>query len=260
MDLNLHEIRPYGDSLSDGAMQMSFTLPLPTGPLAKEAALRFVRKMGLAEADVVHMADLGEGFTFFVVYGKTRLFIDATEITVTAVKSEAWDRTTCDEKIRQLFGRKLRIVGACIGEDAHTVGIDAIMNMKGYAGHYGLERFSMIDAFNLGAQVEPETLLARAREKDADAILVSQVVTQRDAHLQNLTRFVELAEAAGVRDRFVLIAGGPRVDHKLALELGFDAGFGRGTFAEHVASFVITHLAQKLGLSMARGSEQAPKD
>jgi beta-lysine 5,6-aminomutase beta subunit len=234
-------------------MQMSFTLPLPAGPLAKEAALRFVRKMGLSEADVVHMADLGEGFTFFIVYGKTRLFIDTTDITVTAVKSDVWDRATCDEKIRELFGRKLCIVGACIGEDAHTVGIDAIMNMKGYAGHYGLERFSMIDAFNLGAQVEPETLLARAREKQADAVLVSQVVTQRDAHLQNLTRFVELAEAAGVRDRLVLIAGGPRLDHKLALELGYDAGFGRGTFAEHVASFIITHLAQSRGPSGSKG-------
>jgi len=248
MDLNLREIRPYGDSLSDGAMQLSFTLPLPSGPLAKEAALRLAHKMGFAEADVVHMADLGEGFSFFVVYGKTRLFIDATDITVTAVKSDVWDRPTCDEKIRELFGRKLKIVGACIGEDAHTVGIDAIMNMKGYAGHYGLERFAMIDAFNLGAQVEPETLLARAREKGADAILVSQVVTQRDAHLQNLTRFVELTEAAGLRDRFVLVAGGPRLDHKLALELGFDAGFGRGTYAEHVASFVIHHLVQKRSL------------
>lgn len=253
MDLNLREVRPYGDTLSDGAMQMSFTLPLPTGPLAKEAALRFARRMGLAEADVVHMAELGEGFTFFIVYGKTRLFIDATDITVTAVESDVWDRATCDEKIRELFGRKLRIVGACIGEDAHTVGIDAIMNMKGYAGHYGLERFSMIDAFNLGAQVEPETLLARAREKQADAVLVSQVVTQRDAHLQNLTRFVELAEAAGVRDRLVLIAGGPRLDHKLALELGYDAGFGRGTFAEHVASFIITHLARSRGSSGSKG-------
>ncbi len=253
MDLNLREIRPYGDTLSDGAMQMSFTLPLPTGPLAKEAALRFVRRLGLAEADVVHMAELGEGFTFFIVYGKTRLFIDATDITVTAVESDVWDRATCDEKIRELFGRKLRIVGACIGEDAHTVGIDAIMNMKGYAGHYGLERFSMIDAFNLGAQVEPETLLARALEKQADAVLVSQVVTQRDAHLQNLTRFVELAEAAGVRDRLVLIAGGPRLDHKLALELGYDAGFGRGTFAEHVASFIITHLARSRGSSGSKG-------
>ena len=29
------------------------------------------------------------------------------------------------------------IVGACTGTDAHTVGIDAIMNMKGYAGHFG---------------------------------------------------------------------------------------------------------------------------
>lgn len=245
MDVNLREIRPYGDTLSDGAMQLSFTLPLAYGPLAKEAALRFVAKMGLAEADVVHMADLGEGFTFFIVYGKTRLSINVTEIHVTQVESEVWDRPTCDEKIREFFGRPLRIIGACIGEDAHTVGIDAIMNMKGYAGHYGLERFTMVEALNLGAQVEPETLLQKASEMNADAVLVSQVVTQRDAHLQNLTRFVELVEAARLRDKIVLVAGGPRIDHKLAIELGYDAGFGRGTFAEHVASFVIQTLVRR---------------
>ncbi len=247
MDLNLQDIRPYGDSLNDGALQMSFTLPLPCGPLAREAALLLVRRMGLFEADVVHMDDMGEGFTFFVVYGKTTLSVDATSIKVTEVKSDVWDRASCDMEIDSGFGRKLRIIGACIGEDAHTVGIDAIMNMKGYAGHYGLERFSMVEALNLGAQVEPEELLERAIQMQADAILVSQVVTQRDAHLLNLTRFVELVEASGLRDRFILIAGGPRLEHKLALELGYDAGFGRGTFAEHVASFIIQALLEKKG-------------
>ena len=38
-------------------------------------------------------------------------------------------------------------------------GIDAIMNMKGYNHHYGLERYRMIEAHNLGAQVPNERLI-----------------------------------------------------------------------------------------------------
>ncbi len=72
----------------------------------------------------------------------------------------------------------------------------------------------------------------------ADAILVSQVVTQRDTHTHNLTNFVELLEAEHLRDRFILVVGGPRISHRLALEIGLDAGFGPGTYAEHVASFL----------------------
>ena len=62
-------------------------------------------------------------------------------------------------------------------ESAHTVGIDAMINMKGYAGHYGLERYKMIDAHNLGSQVPNEEFIKRALELKADILLVSQTVT-----------------------------------------------------------------------------------
>jgi len=127
------------------------------------------------------------------------------------------------------------------------VGIDAIMNMKGYDGHYGLERYRMVEAVNLGAQVPAKTLLDEAIKRNADAALVSQIVTEKGFHKQNLTRLIELAEAAGVRHKMVLVCGGPRIDHKLALELGYDAGFGRGAYAEHVCSFVIDKLKERGG-------------
>ena len=38
---------------------------------------------------------------------------------------------------------------------------------------------------NLGAQVSVPQLVGAPREEKADAVLVSQVVTQRDAHLLN---------------------------------------------------------------------------
>ncbi len=245
MDVNLKNIRPYGDTMGDGAVQLSFTLPLKNDSVGTQAAKQLALKMGFREASVVHNVDIGNGFTFFVVYGKTDLFVDASTIEPVEVKSDVWSRSRCSEEIQAAFGRPIVVVGACIGEDAHTVGIDAIMNMKGYAGHYGLERYDAIEAYNLGAQVPPEELLAKAVELNADAILVSQVVTQKEIHLRNFTKMAELTEVEGIRDRVVLIAGGPRVDNGIAVELGYDAGFGRGSFAEDVASFVIQNMVKR---------------
>jgi len=137
------------------------------------------------------------------------------------------------------------VVGACTGFDAHTVGIDAIMNMKGYNHHFGLERYPMFEAHNLGAQVPNERLLEYAVRVEADAILASQVVTQKSSHVKTLTELVELLEAEGLRERFILIAGGPRIGHKLALELGYDAGFGKGTYAEDVATFIARRMVER---------------
>ncbi|MBN2724952.1 MAG: cobalamin-dependent protein [Deltaproteobacteria bacterium] len=246
MDIDNKSIKPYGDTLNDGSMQLSFTLPLPKGAHSTEVARRFVAQMGMNEVEVVLSNDIGEGFTFFVVYAKTSQTIDSTQVHVQEIVSKKWSREVCNEKIDEYFHRKVTVVGACIGEDAHTVGIDAIMNMKGYNGHYGLERYKGFKAINLGAQVTPEILLKKAVELNADAILVSQIVTQRDIHIQNLTEFVELADTSGIRKNTILIAGGPRIDNGLALELGYDAGFGRGSFADDVASYIIQELHRRL--------------
>lgn len=56
-----------------------------------------------------------------------------------------------DELVKERIGRKIRVAGACIGTDAPTVGIDAILNMKGYKGDYGLERYREFETFNLGS-------------------------------------------------------------------------------------------------------------
>ena len=120
------------------------------------------------------------------------------------------------------------------------------MNMKEFAGYYGLERYDGIDAYNLGSQVPNEELIAKAIELKADAILVSQVVTQKDVHIPNLTELVELLEAEGLRDKIILVCEGPRLSHELAKELGYDAGFGSGSYAEDVATFVVTEMVKKI--------------
>ncbi|WP_425446240.1 OAM dimerization domain-containing protein [Dethiothermospora halolimnae] len=243
--VDLTRVKPYGDTLNDGMMQFSFTLPIPHGDEADEAARRLAKKMGLAEPSVVHSEDLGIGYTFFVVYGKCEHTINYEEIEVPKVDMDVMSKSEVEDFIKENIKRDIVIVGACTGTDAHTVGIDAIMNMKGYDGHYGLERYKMIEAHNLGSQVPNEELVAKAIELNADAILVSQVVTQKDVHIPNLTELVELLEAEGIRDKVVLTCGGPRISHELAKELGYDAGFSRGSFANHVATFVVNEIVER---------------
>src|SRR5439155_2362410 len=98
-------------------------------------------------------------------------------------------------RIKRTLRRPLVVVGACIGTDAHTVGIDAILNIKGFAGEKGLEYYSEIKVVNLGAQVLVPELVAQARAGRADAVLVSQGVTQKEAHIPDT-----LAMSAAVRD------------------------------------------------------------
>lgn len=245
MERDEHNIRSYGDTYNDGAVQLSFTLPVECSAKAKEAALQYAEKMGLAKVLVTHMHDLGEGFTFFVVYGHFKGSIDLTKIKVEEIKIKRMNMYEVDKFINERIKRKLVVVGACIESDAHSIGIDAIMNMKGYHGDYGLERYKEIKAYNLGAQVLNAELVKKAIELKADVILVSQIVTQKDIHIRNMTNLVELLEAEGLRSKVVLICGGPRLSHKLALELGFDAGFGPGTVPSEVASFFVQRIAEK---------------
>ncbi len=239
------QVRPYGDTMNDGKVQVSFTLPIKADELAKEAAKQYAMKMGLEEPNVAHMSDLGVGYAYFVVFGSCSHVLDITSIKVIKVESHVMDMHACDEYIKENIGRKLVVIGASTGTDAHTVGIDAIMNMKGYAGHYGLERYDMLDAYNLGSQVENEEFIKKAVELNADVLLVSQTVTQKNVHVQNMTNLIELLEAEGLRDRFIVICGGPRVSHELAIELGYDAGFGAGSFADDVASYFAEEMVKR---------------
>lgn len=243
--LDLTKLKPYGDTMNDGKVQMSFTLPVKNDDKGTEAARILAKKMGLMEPSVAFNQSLDAEYTFYVVYGSCSHTVDYTEIHVQAVETTTMEMEECNEYIREHIGRKIVIVGASTGTDAHTVGIDAIMNRKGFAGHYGLERYEMIEAYNLGAQVPNEEFVKKAVELNADVLLVSQTVTQKDVHIQNLTELIELLEAEGVRDRFIVICGGARITHELAKELGYDAGFGPQKYADDVASFAVEEMVKR---------------
>lgn len=251
-NLDLTKVKPYGDTMNDGKTQLSFTLPVPCNDEGIEAAKQLLKKMGFENPLVVYYKELTKGFTFFNCYGSTIHTVDYTSIYVPKVETHTMDMPTTDQYIKDYIGRKITIIGASTGTDAHTVGIDAIMNMKGYAGHYGLERYEMIEALNMGSQVPNEDFIAKAIELNADALLVSQTVTQKDVHIKNLTELVEMLEAEGLRDKVILCCGGARITHELAKELGYDAGFGMNTYADDVASFIVEEMAKRMGTAPAK--------
>ncbi len=237
-------LRAYGDREGDGMVQMTFTLAVLPGDRAKEAAKRFAESHGLREPLITAMEQCSQQHTYFVAYGHSDHRVDLDAIDVTELPQKEVSREDI-EAIGKHLGRKIVIVGACTGSDAHTVGIDAILNYKGFSGEKGLESYKCFDTHNLGAQVENVELIERAKAIGADAILVSQVITQRNCHKENAAALIDLLDKQGLRRNVLLLLGGPRIDHKLALELGYDAGFGPGTKPSAVAAFVATQVQER---------------
>jgi beta-lysine 5,6-aminomutase beta subunit len=242
---DLKRVKPYGDTLNDGKVQISFTLPISNTPQAAIAALKLVEKMGLKDPNIVLQKNLMTDFTFFVIYGQ---IVHSVDVTKSPPPSQLLKSMTMDEVnsfIKDNFGRKIVVVGATTGTDSHTMGIDAIMSMKGFHGHHGLERYEMLETYNLGSQVLNEEFVRKSIDLQADVLLVSQTVTQKRIHVQNLTNLVELLEAEGIRENVILICGGARITKELAKELGYDAGFGPNTVAEDVASYFVQELEKR---------------
>jgi beta-lysine 5,6-aminomutase beta subunit len=237
-------VRPYGDTRGDGMVQVSFTLPMSHDKRAEGAAAQLANKMGIDPALVVHARAMGPDFTFFVVYGPVRHLVDTSAVEVVERDFPLLTPKEVNAAIKERLRRRLVVVGGCIGTDAHTVGIDAILNIKGFAGEKGLEYYRELRVVNLGAQVSVPQLVARARDERADAVLVSQVVTQRDAHLLN-TREMSAAfnEAYPASSRPLLVIGGPRFDETQAADLGVDRIFTKGTTPGEVASYLVHAIA-----------------
>ncbi len=245
---DLTHLKPYADHHGDGIVQLSFTLPVPDGAAARRAALELARAMGFEHPEVVHHERLTDVHTYFVMYGHCTHTVDYAALAaeggeVAQFMTEAEVEVFAQEHV----GRPVVVVGASTGTDTHSVGIDAMLNLKGFHGHKGLEGYRAFETHNLGSQVPNATLVASAIELGADAILVSQTVTQQNLHIHNLTELVEIVEAEGRRRETILACGGPRVSAELAKELGYDAGFSKGTYPHHLATFLVREVAARLG-------------
>ena len=239
-------IRPYGDATDDGMVQLSFTLPIAAGELASRSALELARTMGFTRAQVVHMKAMGPDFTFFVVYGATEHSVDPSAIEVAERDFPDLSYQEVNRLIQKRLNRRLVVVGACTGTDAHTVGFDAILSMKGFAGDHGLEYFTGFEVVNMGAQVAPEDVARGRRQQSCrcrahlpgrDAARRSHPPPERGSRCARGSRASATA--------FCLIGGGPRFNPDQAGELGYDRIFGRGTKPSEVASYLAWAMNQR---------------
>jgi beta-lysine 5,6-aminomutase beta subunit len=259
--MDFSKIRPYGDRLDDGRMQLSFTLPVPAGDQAREAARLYLEKMGLRNVQVVWMEPMGEGFAFFVAYGHATQTLNFETIRIPKPEFAILPFDDLVKLARERIRRKIVVIGATTGTDAHTVGIDAILSVKGVAGDRGLEYYPIFRVVNLRAQVSNEDLVRHAAEHKADAILVSQLVTQQNRHLQNLKELVPLIrQEKRLASHLLKIVGGPRMDHRTARSVGFDAGFGPGTKPSEVANYIVHELVRRIGEVKSRLEGEGPSE
>jgi len=239
------EIKPYGDSLNDGMVQISFTLPIKNNDKATEVATQYCKKMGISKPKIVRQESLDPDFTFFVIYGSCKHKIEINHIEPKIKEYEILSHKEIEKIIKNEIGRKITVLGATIESDAHTVGLDAIFSAKGYAGDHGLESYNVFNVINLGSQVPSKKLLKRLLTTKADVVGISQITTQKNIHIYNLSKFVELVEEENIRDKIILICGGPRVSDTLATELGYDVGFGPGTTPIMVASYIVSEIIKR---------------
>jgi len=222
---------------------MSFTIPLSL-PLSREVAKRVVREMGLVDENIVYEKDI-YGFTFFIVYGKFNKYIDTSKIKMKVEEIKKLDYFEIEKIMEEKLDRKIKIIACTLGTDAHTVGLDAIINAKGYNGDNGLERYKGFEILNLGSQVPHEFLIQKIKEFKPNVVLISQTVTQKNIHLKNLTLLSELLEAENLRDKILLICGGYKITPELAHEFGYDMGFGANTYPSQVAYYIVNEVIKR---------------
>ena len=91
----------------------------------------------------------------------------------------------------------------------------------------------------MGTSVPIEKLVDAAIELNAEAVLMSTIISHDDIHYRTMRKAHEYAIEKGVRDKIQIVAGGTQVSRDIALETGVDDGFGRGTKGHHVATSLI---------------------
>ncbi|WP_198028597.1 D-ornithine 4,5-aminomutase subunit OraE [Clostridium sulfidigenes] len=205
--------------------------------IAEAAALEIGRRMNLTDVEVIHkqvMQD-AEG-TLVEIKGRVSFAIKKDELKIPEKQELLPDDVMRD----YVKNNPIRVVAATVGEDEHSVGLREIIDIK----HGGIERYG-IDVVYLGTSCPVEKLIDAAIETKAQAIIMSTIITHNDVHTKNMQKIHDLCIEKGVRDKFIIACGGTQVTNEIAVANGMDAGFGRGTHGNNVASFIIETLMKK---------------
>ena len=112
-------------------------------------------------------------------------------------------------------------------DPVHDIGLKLIKKGLQEVGH---------STILLPPDLSQEEIISKIIESQADTVLISRTLGYGVAEV--LGRFIDLADAAGLRDNVRFALGGMAITPKLAAELGFDAGFGPETTIEEAIAFV----------------------
>ncbi|MCK9471421.1 MAG: D-ornithine 4,5-aminomutase subunit OraE [Bacilli bacterium] len=227
---NSSKIKPEVEWLADGFVVVDITLPTSIRK-AEIAAIEIGKKMNLEDVEVIHKEILHPlEASRIQIKGKVSFDIDLNNL---VIPEEL--HSISDEEIRDFVKKNpFKIVAATVGEDEHSVGLREIIDIK----HGGIEKYGIMCEY-LGTSVSVAKLVDAAIEINADAILMSTIISHDEIHYKNMKKIHEYAVEKGVRDKLIIIAGGTQVTPEIAVSQGVDAGFGRGTKGSHVATFLV---------------------
>jgi D-ornithine 4,5-aminomutase subunit beta len=223
-------IKPEVEWLGDGIIVLDMTLPTSVR-YAEAAAIKIAEKMNLEDPEVIHKELLHPAeATRIQVKARVNFSVDLSEIKLPPVQI-----VLSDEEIKDFIKKHpLKIVAGTIGEDEHSVGLREIIDIK----HGGIEKYG-IECTYLGTSVPVNKIVDAAVEIEADAILISTIISHDEIHYKNMKKVHDYAVERGIREKVLIIAGGTQVVPELAFATGVDIGFGRGTKGSEVASFLV---------------------
>jgi D-ornithine 4,5-aminomutase subunit beta len=217
---------------------VSVTLFLPENELISQAAaLEIGRNMNLTEVEIIHKQVMQESEgTLVEIKGRVNFSIDRHKLNIAEPK-----KVLSDEFMREYIRlNPVKIVAGTVGEDEHSVGLREIIDIK----HGGIEKYGIQSEY-LGTSCPIEKLIDAAVETKAQVIMASTIITHNDIHIKNMKKLHDLCVEKGVRDKLILISGGTQVSDEIARANGMDAGFGRGTHGNNVATFIVEEMQRR---------------
>jgi D-ornithine 4,5-aminomutase subunit beta len=217
---------------------VSVTMFIPEDELISEAAaLEIGRNMNLKDVEIIHKQVMQESEgTLVEIKGKVNFSIDKLSLKIAQPK-----KVLSDDLIREYIKQHpVKVVAGTVGEDEHSVGLREIIDIK----HGGIEKYG-IQCEYLGTSCPIEKLIDAAIETKAQVIMASTIITHNDIHIKNMKKLHDLCIEKGVRNKLILISGGTQVSDEIARANGMDAGFGRGTHGNNVATFIVEELQRR---------------
>lgn len=217
---------------------VSVTLFIPENErISEAAAIEMGKAMNLSDVEVIHKQVMqnAEG-TLVEIKGKVNFAIDRSKLVIPEPKVVLGD----DVLRNYIKEHPVKVVAGTVGEDEHSVGLREIIDIK----HGGIEKYG-IECVYLGTSCPIEKLIDAAIETKAQVIMASTIITHNDIHVKNMKKLHDLCIEKGVREKLILISGGTQVSDDIARANGMDAGFGRGTHGNNVATFIVEELQRR---------------